>query len=45
LHWKELFDLSAKIGFEVPRTVNLSSMEVTKPELKEVLGINKKPID
>ena len=38
LHWKELFDLAKEAGFETPRTVNLSSIEITKPELKKILG-------
>ena len=39
LPWKELFDLAKEIGFEIPRTVTLSSMEITKPDLKEVVGM------
>ena len=38
LYWKELFDLAQEIGFEKPRTVALSSFDITKPELKEVVG-------
>lgn len=38
LHWKEIFSLAKKIGFEMPRTVSAKVVEVEKPELKEVVG-------
>jgi len=38
LVWNELFSLAHQIGFEIPRIVKASSLEVTKPELKKVLG-------
>ena len=39
LHWKQLFDLAKDVGFETPRTVAYSDLKITKPELKEILGM------
>nr|CAB3223321.1 arsenite methyltransferase-like [Phallusia mammillata] len=38
LHWQTLYNLAKEIGFEVPRVVTCSSLEITKPDLKEVVG-------
>ncbi|CAK8673293.1 unnamed protein product [Clavelina lepadiformis] len=38
LHWKQLFDLAKDVGFETPRTVTYSDLQVTKPELKKLVG-------
>ena len=38
LYWKELFDLAKEIGFETPRTVNLSTFDIVKPDLQEAVG-------
>ncbi|CAH1778283.1 unnamed protein product [Owenia fusiformis] len=38
LYWKDFVDISKKVGFSRPRLVEAGIIEVTKPELKEVLG-------
>ena len=39
LYWKSLFDLAEEIGFETPRTFSVSPVSITKPDLKEVVGM------
>ena len=38
LYWKQLFDLAQEIGFEIPRTVSISTFDIVKPDLKKVVG-------
>ncbi|XP_039256478.2 arsenite methyltransferase-like isoform X1 [Styela clava] len=37
LHWKHLYSIAKEIGFEVPRTVSATIVNVTKPELESVV--------
>ena len=39
LYWKTLYDLAEEIGFETPRTFSVSPFNVTKPELKKLVGM------
>lgn len=39
LNWRELYSLAKQIGFEIPRTVTGSPIEITRPDLKAVVGL------
>lgn len=38
LHWKELNEISAQVGFETPRIYTAHAFDITKEELKKVVG-------